>query len=60
MRDIFTALELCPPRVDDYHLFKAIIRVAKNESATPYATDKVFWLIETGKFYDDPLIGPIW
>jgi hypothetical protein len=59
MRDIFTALELCPPRVDDYHLFKAIIRVAKNASATPYATDKVFWLIGTGKFYDDPLIGPI-
>lgn len=59
LRDIFTALELIHPRVDDYHLFKAIIRVANNARVTPYATDKVFWLIGTGNFYDDPAIGSI-
>jgi hypothetical protein len=57
LRDIFTALELCPARVDDYQLFKAIIRVANNANVTPYATDKVFWLIGSGNFYEDREIG---
>ncbi len=57
LRDIFTALELCPARVDDYQLFKAIIRVANNANVTPYAADKVFWLIGSGNFYDDMEIG---
>jgi hypothetical protein len=57
LRDIFTALELCQAGVDDYQLFKAIIRVAGNANVTPYATDKVFWLIGSGNFYEDPVIG---
>lgn len=57
LRDIFTALELSPARVDDYQLFKAIIRVANNANVTPYATDKVFWLIGSGDFYEDQEIG---
>lgn len=57
LRDIFTALELCPDGIDDYKLFKAIIRVARNASVTPYALDKVFWLIGSGNFYADPEIG---
>lgn len=57
LRDIFTALELCPEKVDDYQLFKAIIRVAKNANVTPYAADKVFWLIGSGNFYKDINIG---
>jgi len=57
LRDIFTGLELCQPKVDDYNLFKTIIRVAKNANASPYATDKIFWLIGSGYFYDDPSIG---
>jgi hypothetical protein len=57
LRDIFTALELCPARVDDYQLFKAIIRMANNANVTPYATDKVFWLIGSGNFYEDREIG---
>lgn len=42
---MFAALELCENEVDDYRLFKAIIRVAKNAGVTPYALDKLFWLI---------------
>jgi hypothetical protein len=57
LRDIFTALELCKPGIDDYHLFKAIIRVAHHAKSNPYATDKIFWLIGSGYFYDDPTIG---
>ena len=57
LRDIFTSLELCPARVDNYNLFKAIIRLAGNAEVTPYAADKVFWLIGSGDFYADPEIG---
>jgi len=56
---IFTELGLCPLRVDDYQLFKAIIRLASNADVTPYAADKVFWLIGSGDFYADPKIGSI-
>jgi hypothetical protein len=59
LRDIFTALELCQAGVDDYQLFNAIIRVASNANVTPYAADKLFWLIGSGNFYDDPMIGSI-
>jgi hypothetical protein len=59
LHDIFTELGLCPLRVDDYQLFKAIIRLASNADVTPYAADKVFWLIGSGDFYADPKIGSI-
>jgi hypothetical protein len=59
LHNIFTALELCQAGADDYKLFKAIIRVARNANVTPYAVDKVFWLIGSGKFYADPAIGSI-
>ena len=57
LRDIFAALGLCPPKPDDYTLFKAIVRLAGNAEVTPYAADKVFWLIGSGYFYNDPRIG---
>ena len=56
LQDIFTVLELCNDGADDYQLFKAIIRVASNPNVTPYAADKVFWLIGNGNFYPDPSI----
>lgn len=59
LHDIFEALELCQAEVDDYQLFKAIIRLASNADVTPYTVDKVFWLIGSGNFYDDPEIGSI-
>lgn len=57
LRDIFTALELCNDKGDDYQLFKAIIRLSSNANVSPYNADKVFWLIGSGYFYDDPGIG---
>lgn len=53
LREIFTALELCEDGADDYHLFKAIVRVAENAKVTPYNADKTFWLIGSGYFYQD-------
>jgi hypothetical protein len=55
--EIFGALQLCPPGSDDYDVFKAIVRVAKHADVTPYNVDKLFWLIGSGRFYDDPQLG---
>ncbi len=57
VRDIFQGLGLCSPNANDYQLFKAVVRVANNASVTPYNVDKLFWLIGSGNFYDDPHIG---
>lgn len=59
LRDIFVRLGLCQWNSSDYELFKAISRVARNVGGevTPYYVDKIFWLIGSGNFYDDPLIG---
>jgi len=34
-----------------YDVFKNILRFAKEVNKSPYAVDKVFWLIGSGKFY---------
>ena len=52
---IFDKLGLCELGANDYGVFKAIVRVANNANVTPYAADKVFWLIGSGDFYDDQL-----
>ena len=57
LRDIFTALSLCPNKSDDYQLFKAVIRVANHAGVSPYNADKMFWLIGSGYFYNDPHLG---
>jgi hypothetical protein len=31
--------------------------MARNAGRTPYHVDKLFWLIGSGNFYDDPQIG---
>jgi len=57
LRDIFSSLNLCQAKADDYQLFKSIIRLAGNANVSAYNADKVFWLIGSGYFYDDPRIG---
>jgi hypothetical protein len=57
LRDIFSALDLCPSNAGDYALFKVIIRVANHAGVTPYDADKVFWLTGSGDFYENPEIG---
>lgn len=57
LRDNFIGLKLCPDNSDDYEVFKAVIRVAKNAQVTPYNVDKLFWLIGSGYFYDNEHIG---
>jgi hypothetical protein len=57
VKDIFGALGLCPHGAGDYEVFKAVARVARNAGVTPYNADKLFWLVGSGYFYDDPQIG---
>jgi hypothetical protein len=57
IKDIFWALGLSPWGTNDYEVFKAVARVARNAGVTPYNVDKLFWLIGSGSFYDDPHIG---
>jgi hypothetical protein len=52
LKVIFSALGLAESR-DDYTVFKAITRLATHAGVTPYAADKLFWLISTGRFYHD-------
>jgi hypothetical protein len=57
VKDIFWAIELSPHGSSDYEVFKAVARVARNASVTPYDVDKLFWLMGSGYFYDDPHVG---
>lgn len=57
IRDIFKGLGLCSQKATDYEIFKAVIGMAANAGVTPYNADKLFWLIGSGYFYDDPSIG---
>lgn len=59
LKDIFKALNIIDPNEksvikQDYATLKVIDRIAKENKETPYAVDKVFWLIGSGNFY---LIG---
>lgn len=57
LKKIFAALELSPTE-SDYDVFKAITRVATNAGVTPYAVDKLFWLIGSGNLHlDGMMIG---
>ncbi len=56
IKQIFRDLRLCE-RTSDYHVHQAILRIARNVRKKPYAIDKLFWLIGSGKFYDDTHIG---
>jgi hypothetical protein len=56
VKGIFGSIGLCPPGAGDYEVFKAVARVASNVGVTPYNVDKLFWLIGSGYFYEDPHI----
>jgi hypothetical protein len=52
--DIFAGLGLSDDK-NPYGVFCDIVRVAKHagRNVTPFAVDKVFWLIGSGNFYED-------
>jgi len=50
LRKILPDLNLSDSR-DEYVVFKSVVRIAENVNATPFAVDKIFWLIGSGKFH---------
>jgi hypothetical protein len=57
IKDIFQGIGLCPWGSSDYEVFKAVTRVARNVGVTPHEVDKLFWLVGSGYFYEDPHMG---
>ena len=57
VKDIFGGLGLCAEGAGDYEVFRAVGRLARNAGVTPYNADKLFWLVGSGHFYEDPHIG---
>ena len=57
VKEIFGGLGLCAEGAGDYEVFRAVGRLARNAGVTPYNADKLFWLVGSGYFYDDPHIG---
>jgi hypothetical protein len=57
VKDIFEGLGLCAEGVGDYEVFRAVGRLARNAGVSPYNADKLFWLVGSGYFYNDPHIG---
>jgi hypothetical protein len=57
VKEIFGGLGLCAEGAGDYEVFRAVGRLARNASVTPYNADKLFWLVGSGYFYEDPHIG---
>ena len=57
VKEIFWALGLSPRGSSDYEVFKAVARVARHAGVTPYDVDKLFWLIGSGDFNDNPEVG---
>jgi hypothetical protein len=56
IRDLFVGLALTSSP-SDFDVFRAVARVANSAGVKPYRVDKVFWLIGSGNFYDNPEIG---
>ncbi len=52
MIKIFSELNISQT-VNDYEVLNTIVRVAKSCNKTPYLIDKIFWLLGSGKFYND-------
>ena len=57
VKNIFGSLGLYPSGAGDYEVFRAVGRLARNAGVTPYNADKLFWLVGSGYFYDDPHVG---
>jgi len=57
VKAVVRGLRLSSKTANDYAVFKAVVRIASNCGKTPYAVDKLFWLVGSGRFYDHPEMG---
>ena len=54
IKHIFKGIGICSSAASFYEAFRAVDRVAHNVEVNPYKVDKLFWLVGSGHFYDDP------
>jgi len=52
IRDIFTGVGLCNEDDNDYNIFRKVIKYCQDINEVPYAVDKLFWLIGSGKLHE--------
>ena len=57
IKSIFKGTGLVSEDANDFRVFKAIVRVAASNKVRPYRVDKLFWLVGSGYFYNNPEIG---
>jgi hypothetical protein len=57
LKAILGGLGLAPSPPSDYEAFKAIVRIAHEVGVSAYHVDKLFWLVDSGYFYDHPDVG---
>jgi hypothetical protein len=57
VKAVVKGLQLSGKAANDYAVFKAVVRIASSCGKTPYAVDKLFWLVGSGRFYDHPEMG---
>lgn len=51
IKDIFVSLGLCNPNDNDYNVFRKVINYCTEIEEEPYAVDRLFWLIGSGKLF---------
>jgi hypothetical protein len=54
IKAIFNGLEISDSD-DDYQVFKDVIRFSEKIGEIPFRVDKIFWLVGSGRFYDDDI-----
>ena len=59
VKAITKGLKLSIATANDYTVFKDVVRIAAHCDKTPYAVDKLFWLVGSGRFYLHPSIGHV-
>lgn len=57
IKDIFIGTHLCNSKTTDYEYQKVIGQIAEANNVSAYNVDKLFWLVGSGRFYDNPELG---
>ena len=55
IKDIFIGVGLCNCGDNDYNIFRKVIKYCTDIGEEPYAVDRLFWLIGSGKLFETPL-----
>jgi len=51
IRDIFVGVGICEKEDNDYNIFRKVLSYSQEINEKPYAVDRLFWLIGSGKLF---------